>query len=208
MRSPLGCILTSADVMQEELAASSELPPALLAPIVESANDVLALIDRVSLVARASVTRPAPVDVEMGMTVWAAREYLAAKIAAAGAEVTEPPDWPVVRGVREWLERIWFNLLANAVQHGGPRPRIELGWTRVDGGTRFFVRDHGPGVPREFRDTVFRPFHRLHEKDSGRGLGLAIVQRLVELQGGTSGHEAVDSGGSCFYFALPDSVPR
>jgi signal transduction histidine kinase len=43
----------------------------------------------------------------------------------------------------------------------------------------------------------------LYQLDSGRGTGLALVQRLVELQGGRCGYEPVQPRGSCFYFTLP-----
>src|SRR5262249_25927336 len=72
---------------------------------------------------------------------------------------------------------------------------------------RFWVRDHGPDVPAEQRKLLFHPFHRLHELDSANGLGLSIVQRLVELQGGRCGYESAAGGGACFYFALPFQEP-
>jgi signal transduction histidine kinase len=161
------------------------------------------LLDRLTLIARASAIPASVMEVDMGMTVWAARERLAKKIAEADAHLTEPEEWPTVMGVREWLERIWLNLIANALQHAGPKPRIELGWAREDTELRFFVRDRGAGVPIEIQESLFRPFHRLHEKDSGRGLGLPIVQRLVELHGGSCGYEPASPQGSCFSFSIP-----
>lgn len=203
MRSPLGCILTSADVLKEELADSSPAVQALTEPIVESANEVLELIDRLTLVARATAGSAVPEPVDMGMVVWAANERFASRVHAARAQVVEPKEWPVVVGVRDWLERIWQNLIDNALRHAGPEPRIEFGWSRVDEEVRLFVCDRGPGVPEALRAGLFRPFHRLHEADAGRGMGLAIVHRLVELQGGSCGYEPAEPHGACFWFTVP-----
>ena len=206
MRSPLGCILTMADMLREELAERSSTAQSLTGPIIDSAHEVLELLERVTLIARSSTGPPAMAPIDMGMVVWAAREHLEPEIAAAGAQVTEPETWPTLHGVQEWLERVWLALITNALRHAGPQPRIELGWERKDDEVRFFVRDHGAGVPSDRREPLFRPFHRLHESDSGRGLRLAIVQRLVQLHGGSCGYEAVKTGGSCFHFSLPDTA--
>lgn len=202
MRSPLGCILTSADLLREELAAAAP-GHGLVAPVLDSANELMHLVDRISVIARASAGGATAAEVEMGMVVWAARERLAVAASAAGAQIAEAAGWPVVFGVREWLERIWLCLIENALQHAGPRPRIELGWKRGPGGIECFVLDEGAGVPAEMRQTLFRPFHQLHEIGAGRGFGLSMVRRLVELQGGHCGYEPLLPRGSRFFFTLP-----
>jgi signal transduction histidine kinase len=106
-----------------------------------------------------------------------------------------------VNGVFPWLEVVWWNLLANALQFG--KDRIELGWQKENGELRFWICDNGAGVPMEKRDKLFQPFHTLHEPDAAHGLGLSIVQRLMELQGGRCRYEPRAEGGSRFYFTLP-----
>jgi len=98
-------------------------------------------------------------------------------------------------------EAIWVNLLGNALRHGGDAP-VVVAWQPDSTGFRFSVTDTGPGVAAEARATLFTPFDRLHSVIAP-GLGLAIVERLVALQGGTCGHERPAAGGACFYFALP-----
>ena len=208
IRSPIGCILTSADVIREEM---EDLVPAageLAQPVTDSAKEVMELVERLTTVARASAARPVLVPVDMGMVVWAARERLASRIDETHAEVHESTDWPAAHGRPEWLEQVWLNLLGNALRHAGSRPRIELGWRKRDGEILYYVRDHGPGVPADLIPTLLRPFHMLHQADSGRGLGLALVQRLVELQGGRTGYEPVAPHGSLFYFTLPVTNSR
>ncbi len=207
IRSPIGCILTSADVIREEM---EELVPAaveLARPVIDSARDVMSVVERLTLIARASSQHGVLMPVEMGMSVWAAQERIRSTLHETGATITEVDDWPSAQGKPEWVEQIWLNFLTNAARHGGPRPQIEIGWTRRDGELRFHVRDDGPGVPSDLIPRLFQPFHTLYQNDSGRGLGLAIVQRLVELQGGRVGYEAVQPRGACFFFTLPEAPP-
>jgi signal transduction histidine kinase len=71
-------------------------------------------------------------------------------------------------------------------------------------GYRFFVRDNGPGLTPEKRAKVFTPFTRFHHaRAKGHGLGLSIVQRIVEKLGGQVGVESEVGKGSTFYFTLP-----
>jgi signal transduction histidine kinase len=106
-----------------------------------------------------------------------------------------------VKGVFSWLEIIWGNFLANALQHG--KDRIELGWQEENGEFLFWVYDNGNGVASEKCAALFQPFDALHEPGAAGGLGLAIVQRLVKLQGGNCGYEHLFTGGSRFFFTLP-----
>lgn len=142
----------------------------------------------------------------MGGPVSHALEQLESRIHRSGAGVSQPDAWPEVEAVAANLDVIWWNLLANALEHAGERPRIELGWQKEDARIRFWVSDAGPGVAEAALPKLFHPFETLHERNSSRGLGLSIVRRLVELEGGTCGHEPGATGGSVFSFSLP--APR
>jgi two-component system, OmpR family, osmolarity sensor histidine kinase EnvZ len=83
------------------------------------------------------------------------------------------------------LRRVLQNLIANARQHAGATPFVE-----VDARARtpiIHVIDHGPGIPDEYREKVFQPFFRLDQSRSqsngGSGLGLAIVHQLCQAHG-------------------------
>lgn len=85
---------------------------------------------------------------------------------------------------------------------GNEPPQIELGWMQEEGEHRFWIRDYGNGVPPEKRPQLFQSFHLRQRKNSPRGLGLPLVQRLMELPGGRCGYLPRD-GGSDFFFTLP-----
>jgi len=203
LRTPLGGIVVAGEMIKEVLAENSPASEALIQPLFTSADDMSRLLERVSFVIKASLNETPRSRIEMSEIVAATLTRLESRILKKKASVLQPPDWPQVEGVRTWLETVWWNLIANAAQHGGESPQIQLGWDRVVQGYRFWVRDHGPGLPNEKRSTVFKPFHLLHETGSGSGLGLPIVHRLIEMQGGHCGYESPQNGGSCFCFTLP-----
>jgi len=87
------------------------------------------------------------------------------------------------------------------------------GEVQPDGMVRFWVHDHGPGIPEEARSRLFAEFTRLDEvRAEGHGLGLSIVRRIIERLGGRVGVESpiVDgvARGSRFWFTLPPADPR
>ncbi|MEZ4985407.1 MAG: ATP-binding protein [Saprospiraceae bacterium] len=73
----------------------------------------------------------------------------------------------------------------------------------------FQVIDNGQGVPLEQRESIFKPFHRLHNRSqSGSGLGLSICKEIVQKYGGKIWYEPAPNGGSIFSFTLPLAEPK
>jgi light-regulated signal transduction histidine kinase (bacteriophytochrome) len=104
------------------------------------------------------------------------------------------------------IEITLTHLLENAWKFTGPRPvaRIEFGQTQVEGSPVFFVRDNGVGFDMVFAKKLFGDFQRLHKtKDfPGTGIGLSIVQRIIQRHGGRVWAEAHVDQGAAFYFTL------
>jgi signal transduction histidine kinase len=89
-----------------------------------------------------------------------------------------------------------------------PCPVIEIGQgARRDGLVTCYVRDNGIGIAPEFHERIFGLFNRLDPKVEGTGIGLALVKRIVEFQGGSIWVESDLNTGSTFYFTLP-SLPN
>jgi signal transduction histidine kinase len=201
LRTPLGGIVTAAEVLREILAEKN-LPVTLTQSISDSVDDLTRLIKQISFITRATAEPLPRKPVRMNEVVAFALQRVENRMLKKNAAVTNPVSWPQVNGVAKWLEEIWWNLLTNAVQHTRDNPRIELSWREESGRYRFEICDNGGGVPEIMQKHLFRPFESLHKPEGGRGFGLSIVQRLAELQGGNCGYEP-RPGGSYFFFSLP-----
>ncbi|HEY3760588.1 MAG TPA: HAMP domain-containing sensor histidine kinase [Verrucomicrobiae bacterium] len=201
LRTPLGSISISIELLKE-LLNGNDAAAEVIQSLNISLDEISHLIKSLSIVARATSTPPAMEKVAMGDVVRGVSQQLERKILEKGASVNMPDVWPEVSGNPGWMEFIWWNFLANSLRHGGPA--IELGWSKKKDSFHFWIRDNGKGVSPETRELLFQPFDSLHRPDSTRGLGLSIVRRLVELQGGGCGYQA-DAEGPQFFFTLPET---
>jgi len=113
------------------------------------------------------------------------------------------------------LETVFRNLLSNAIKH---HPEPSKGVIKVyakDQGdsVMFGVEDNGPGIPEEYADKVFKMFQTLQSRDEveGSGMGLAIVQRIIDWQGGKIWFHPAAEGGVVFKFTwnkAPQDMPE
>lgn len=202
LRTPLGGVVTTTEMLREILQDVSPQHVTFTDPVIESADGLVKLIERMSFIAKTVASREPARRVGMMQPFWNAYQQTEGALFAAGATLTHPNDWPAVVAHATWLEFVWRQLIANAIQYGGKGVKIEAGWVPVEGGHRFFVKDSGT-LPAEKRAMLFHPFERLHESGAPRGLGLPMVRRLVELDGGRCEFEALPGGGSVFSFVLP-----
>lgn len=114
-----------------------------------------------------------------------------------------PQAWGDASLTTEMFQR----LLENAVKfsHKKPQRRIEVGGSKNDELNSYWVRDNGAGFDMKYVTRLFGVFQRLHgEQDfEGRGIGLAVVQRLARRQGGEAHAEGKVNEGATFTFSLP-----
>jgi len=115
----------------------------------------------------------------------------------------------MANGDRYLLRMALTELLNNAWTFTGPleNAQISFGLTRHADKQAFFVRDNGIGfeMTEHYQDYLFVPFRHLHTDESltGRGMGLAIVRRVIHRHGGTIWAESTSNNGATFYFTLP-----
>jgi signal transduction histidine kinase/HAMP domain-containing protein len=114
-------------------------------------------------------------------------------------------DVAYVQGDRRALRTILDNLITNALRYTPEGGHIRLGATEQQDRVQFFVHDNGRGIETERLPTIFGRFTG-DPASGGSGLGLALVRRLVESQGGQVSVESRLGAGTTFRFTLPISV--
>ncbi|WP_090571477.1 ATP-binding protein [Nitrosomonas sp. Nm33] len=101
-----------------------------------------------------------------------------------------------------------INLLSNAIKYStySEAPRVEINSYKKDGTIVYSFRDNGVGFDMTYADKLFSIFQRLHPEGQfkGTGVGLAIVQRIVNKHGGKVWAEGKPGEGAIFYFSLPE----
>jgi PAS domain S-box-containing protein len=206
LRSPLRAIEGYAGILMEDYAA--DLKPEvqrLLGAVRQNAKHMAQLIEDLLNFARLSrhgmIRRP--VDLRK-MVQFIVNEKSAA---AAGQKTNIVLDLlPTVSGDETLVHQVYENLLSNAYKftRKNPAPRIEIGSLKKDGQQVFFVRDNGVGFDMAYVDKLFGVFQRLHaaEEFEGTGVGLAIVQRIIQCHGGRIWAEGKPDQGAAFYFTL------
>ncbi|MEA2441045.1 MAG: two-component system, OmpR family, sensor histidine kinase KdpD [Thermoleophilaceae bacterium] len=204
LRTPLAGIKAAVGTLrQTDVDWSPRDRDDLLATIEESADRldgiVANLLDASRLQAGAfSVqARPVALDEVVGAAL------LAVAGAAEHVSVDVPEDLPLVRADPGLLERVFVNLIDNAVRYGG---HAEVSATAGEFSAKVRVSDHGPGVPDDQRDRLFEPFQRLRDRGgsvSGMGLGLSVARGFTEAMGGTLIADRAEHGGLLMRLRVP-----
>jgi PAS domain S-box-containing protein len=118
--------------------------------------------------------------------------------ASVEAEVSADPDR---------LAQVITNLLSNAIKFSPTGGEVLVCVEKGDNAFRVSVRDHGSGIPAEFKPHIFEKFAQADGTSSrqkgGTGLGLTIVKQIVERLGGKVGFDDAPGGGTKFYVELP-----
>ena len=114
---------------------------------------------------------------------------------------------PPARGDHTMIRQVFYNLLSNAIKFTKPKEAgiIEVGCITGENVHIYYVKDNGVGFDMQHAAKLFEVFQRLHSADEfeGTGVGLAIVQRIIERHGGRVWADGKVNEGATFYFTLP-----
>ena len=115
-----------------------------------------------------------------------------------------PAELPLVRADAAQLERVFSNLIENAVKFSPPGSPVRISGGASSGRVAVRVADRGSGIPRRYRSQVFEPFFRGRgEAGAGSGLGLAICRGFVEANGGRIVLQSERDAGTSFTVSFP-----
>jgi signal transduction histidine kinase len=141
-----------------------------------------------------------------GLVIAQVRELLAPRIQEKGATITVADDLPDIAGEQTLLLQIFSNLFDNALTYCPAERAPEITITGAKDGRNAVVcvADNGIGIPAGQQEHIFEMFSRLYSEDEypGTGIGLAIVKKAVELQGGSVRLESAAGRGSRFYLTF------
>jgi len=122
-------------------------------------------------------------------------------------QVEVPEDLPELSIDPEALSQALINLVNNAIKYSPDQKRIEIRVGRDDEAVRVSVTDHGIGIPRSEQKKIFEKFYRaessLVHTTKGSGLGLALVQHIMDAHGGRVEVASAPGEGSKFTLVLP-----
>jgi PAS domain S-box-containing protein len=208
LRQPLNAIGGFAELLREEVAG--ELSPTardFVAEIENNSARMQQMIESLLELSRAGRGALHKSAVDARQVVHSVLHDLAAN-GALKAEV-QVGELPAAAGDAVLLRQVWVNLIGNALKYSGrsPAPRVEIGGRRMDGMVEYSVRDNGVGFDMQHADRLFGAFQRLPTSAgfTGSGIGLAIVERIVQRHGGSIRAESMPGKGATFRFTLPDS---
>lgn len=206
LRAPLRAIDGFSRILIEEHAAHLPAEANRLLEIVRSNTHQMGLlIDGLLAFSRLSRHSISKRIVDMEDLVRQVLETLQSELKGRKVEI-EVGDLPACRGDPTLLKQVWMNLLANAFKFTREKKttRLKIGYELKDGKHAYFIKDNGTGFDMQYADKLFGVFQRLHHSDQfeGTGVGLAIVQRIVQRHGGHVWAESEPDAGATFYFSL------
>ncbi len=214
LRSPLARLNVALGLARQQAGTSATGPLDRIECEAERLNE---LIGQVLTLARleSGADRPDRADVDLAALVQQVATDTDFEAAARGRHVRVVHcDACRLHGVRDLLRSALENVVRNAAQYAPENTDIEIALTVPADATpqraTIEIRDHGPGVPEQALEAIFRPFYRVAQArdraTGGTGLGLAIADRAIRFHGGTVTAINATGGGLLVRLELPLSA--
>jgi signal transduction histidine kinase len=207
LRSPLTVFISGTELLRRQLRG--KIPESyldILQSIEEKGWEMARLLEDLLQLARVGRIDQPVETVATAEVVNRAIADLQEQIATRGAHVTHE-NLPELQAHPTLIYQLFANLIGNAVRYaGGPESPILVGGLRTGRKIRFFVRDHGPGIPIEEREKLGEIFFRGENarEHPGSGIGLTIVQKIASHYLGHFWMEDTPGGGATFWVELQE----
>jgi nitrogen-specific signal transduction histidine kinase len=212
IRNPLGVIKGSAEMLSQKLGESNPLATELAGYISTETNRLSTLVTRFLNFARPLHADLEPTDITTVLDRALEDVSRAWKGGTVRIEKQYQPGLPLVPLDGGLAEQAFVNIVQNAYDamgtNGGVvRVRVNASQREGRSGVEVRIEDTGPGIPAELREEIFNPF--VTTKQSGVGLGLSIVSKIIDGHHGSiriegsSGKDHVPSSGAAFVMFFP-----
>lgn len=209
LKEPLRGIASFAEYLQQDYAEQlDEGGRAMIQKIRDQARRMETLIAELLHISRMSRGGMVREDIDLNAVLHDILESLDFSLKEKAVVVRIPRPLPRAQCDRIRVGELFRNLITNAIKYNDKAERwIEIGCEVINMDRVFYVRDNGIGIKSEHHARVFTLFERLHKRDAyggGTGVGLTIVQKVVQLHGGRIWIESVPGEGTTFHFSLPE----
>jgi two-component system sensor histidine kinase KdpD len=203
LRSPLTAIRTAAAGLRED-GTPAEDRIALIDAIEQEADRLTRLIGNLLDLSRieAGAVHPRTDWCDLLDVISTAISHLREQHEPHRIQIELEGELPLVRADASQLERVFSNLIENALRFSPPEQPVRVSGGVGAGKVTVRVVDRGPGVPVSQRNEIFKPFHTGDERE-GAGLGLAICKGFVEANGGELRLQADSADGTAFAVSFP-----
>jgi two-component system, OmpR family, sensor histidine kinase KdpD len=205
LRTPLAAIKASVTTLrQTDVDWSAEEREELLATIEDSTDRLDTVVRNLLDASRLQAGSLAVRTEAVALDEIASSAALDLPEAADQLELEVPEDLPLVQADPGLLQRVFVNVLDNAVRHGAANEPVTVRARAGADNAKIEIVDHGPGVPEAARDGLFQPFQRAGDHgQQGLGLGLSIARGFVEAMGGAMVADNTPGGGMTMRIRLP-----
>ena len=207
LRAPVRAIVGFAGMLWEDNSPMLDEEGRRKLSVVQSeAARMGQLIDDLLAFSRLSRQSVAPCTLDMATMAGAMFDRVRTHNESNGVQLQLQP-LPSVLGDRALIDQVWANLVSNAIKYSSKKehPVVEIGAISDEKEHIYYVRDNGAGFDPRHKNKLFGVFQRLHDQSefAGTGVGLALVQRIVQRHGGRVWAEGKPNEGATFYFTLP-----
>ena len=123
-----------------------------------------------------------------------------------GFEIYIADNFPEIKIARILFQQIFSNLISNSVKYNDkPIGKIDCLYESLPNFHKFTIKDNGPGIAKEYHKKVFKVFQTIEARDKkeSTGIGLSIVQKIIEEAGGSIWIESETDKGASFIFIIP-----
>lgn len=212
LRAPLRAIDGFSQIMEEDYAAKLDDEGRHVIDVIRSETQRMGrLIDDLLAFSRLGRQKIEPTMIDMGRMARNVFEELSSQETGRKILLDLHP-LPSALGTEPMIRQVWVNLISNAIKftkHRDPAEIVIDSSSGIHGETIYFVKDNGAGFDMRHADKLFGVFQRLHsaEEFPGTGVGLSLVQRIIQRHGGAVRGEGEVNKGATFSFSLPRDEP-